>query len=101
MEELFRGQQQELILLETVPQLQQKKAVLKFSIKIVVLPAHLWELKLIATGLHMAHVFKEKEQAIEPGLLFKQIIQLTVPQHLTKLMVQNIDMLHVAQLVVL
>jgi hypothetical protein len=71
---------------------------LKFSIKIAVLPAHLWELKLIANGLHMAHVSKESERAIELGQLFKQTIQLIVLLHLTKLMEQSIGTPHVVLL---
>ena len=49
-------------------------------------------LKLIATGLHMEIVFRGKDLELEPGPLFKQIVQLTAPQHLMKLVVQNLNL---------
>ena len=84
MEERFLGRQQELILLETVPQLQQKKAVLKFSIKIVVLQVVQLALKPMVRGQLLETVFKENVLGQGVGLQYKPILILVVTVLLQK-----------------
>jgi hypothetical protein len=100
LEERFLGRQQELILLETVPQLQQKKAVLKFSIKIVVLQVVQLALKPMVRGQLLETVFKENVLGHALGRQFRQTIQLTVQQQLQKSMEPNLNTLRVVLQVV-